>query len=563
MLSALSIRDIVLIRSLDLDFSEGLSVLSGETGAGKSILLDSLSLALGARGDGDLVRVGCAQGQVSAIFDVPCGHPVHDLLKDNDLLDESAGADGIILRRTQSADGRTRAYVNDRAVSVSLLKQIGHLLVEIHGQHEERAMVDPAAHRDLVDAFGDLHGDVDKVSRAWLDWKSADKALKDLQHNIQQSARDADYLRASVEELSLLAPQVGEEEDLAGQRRKMMQAEKIASDIAEANETLSGPASPLPTLTSLARKLERKADAAPGLLSGAIEALDGALDALGSAESELQHALRLSEFDPVELENAEERLFALRAASRKYNVPVEGLEAHSAKLAADLDALDAGEERLSALLEDVKAKRTVLESRANDLSNRRRAAGEQLAQKVMAELPALKLEQARFFVDQTQNIEDVTADGCDVVEFHVQTNPSTRPGQLMKVASGGELSRFLLALKVALADRGSAPTLVFDEIDSGVGGAVADAIGARLARLAEKVQVLSVTHAPQVAARANAHLLISKGDGTSASPVRGDVETQVLPIAGENRREEIARMLAGAKVTDEARAAAARLLMAA
>ena len=559
MLSALSIRDIVLIRSLDIEFDGGLAVLSGETGAGKSILLDSLSLALGARGDGDLVGVGSSQGQVSAVFDVPSDHAAFNVLRESDLLDEDAPADSIILRRTQNADGRTRAYVNDRPVSVAVLKEVGRTLVEIHGQHEERAMVDAAAHRDLVDAYGALDKRVAGVSALWRDWRAAEKELQDTQARVEKAARDADYLRASVEELTLLSPQEGEEEDLAGRRQQMMQAEKIATDIAEAYEVLSGGASPVPTLTGTVQKLERKSQAAPGLLEGAIEAFDAALDALGRAENELQHALRLSEFDPQELENAEVRLFALRAASRKYNVPVEGLEAHSTRLAQDLADLDAGEDRLRDLQRAAKEKRAALTEAALDLSSRRKAAGEQLAASVMAELPALKLDQARFFVEQTQNLDEITAEGCDTLEFYVQTNPGTRPGAMMKVASGGELSRFLLALKVALADRGSAPTLVFDEIDTGVGGAVADAIGARLARLAEHVQVLSVTHAPQVAARAKAHLLISKRDADNA---KAAVETRVTPIDGDSRQEEIARMLAGAKVTDEARAAAARLLAA-
>ncbi|MFD0916258.1 DNA repair protein RecN [Pseudahrensia aquimaris] len=559
MLSALSIRDIVLIRALDIEFDDGLAVLSGETGAGKSILLDSLSLALGARGDGDLVRVGCPQGQVSAIFDVVSDHAVFEILRANDLHDDDGPADGIILRRTQNADGRTRAYINDRPVSVATLKEVGRALVEIHGQHEERAMVDAAAHRELVDAYGGLQKHVLAVGELWRDWRVAEKELRDTQARVEKAARDADYLRASVEELTLLAPLEGEEEELAGRRQKMMQAEKIASDIAEAYEVLTSGSSPVPTLTGAVRKLERKSESAPGLLDGVIAAFDAALDALGTAENELQHALRLSEFDPQELENAEERLFALRAASRKYNVPVEGLEAHAARLAQDLSDLDAGEDRLRELELAAKEKRAALSDKALDLSSRRKAAGEQLAKSVMAELPALKLDQARFFVEQTRNMDEITAEGCDTLEFYVQTNPGTRPGAMMKVASGGELSRFLLALKVALADRGSAPTLVFDEIDTGVGGAVADAIGARLARLAQHVQVLSVTHAPQVAARAQAHLLISKRDAENAS---AEVETRVTPIFGDNRQEEIARMLAGAQVTDEARAAAARLLAA-
>ncbi len=551
MLSALSIRDIVLIRELEIEFDDGLAVLSGETGAGKSILLDSLSLALGARGDGDLVRVGQNQGQVSAIFDVPSSHSVHQYLQENDLL--SGAEDGIILRRTQNADGRTRAYINDQAVSVSLLKTVGRHLVEIHGQHEERAMVDPATHRNLVDLFGGLERDVAEVGRAHEDWRFAVRELNQLKSRIEKAASDADYLRSSVEELTQLSPQEGEEEELAGRRQTMMAAEKIASDINEAHEVLAGQASPTPTLVSALRKLERKADAAPGLLDTAIEAFSMAVDALSQAESELEHALRLSEFDPRELENAEERLFALRAASRKYKVPVEGLAAHSAKLAQDLHDLDAGEDRLVELEKQAKEKRATLVETSFMLSEARRKSGEALSANVMKELPALKLEQARFFVQQDVSLDEITAEGADTLEFFVQTNPGTRAGAMMKVASGGELSRFLLALKVALADRGSAPTLVFDEIDTGVGGAVADAIGARLANLSDHVQVLSVTHAPQVAARANNHFLISKGG-------RETVETRVEPIAEDVRLEEIARMLSGAEVTSEARAAAASLL---
>ena len=552
MLSALSIRDIVLIRSLDIEFDSGLAVLSGETGAGKSILLDSLSLALGARGDGDFVRVGQKQGQVSAIFDVPANHGVFDLLEDNELLD-GVRDEGVILRRTQSADGRTRSYINDRPVSVSLLKLVGQQLVEIHGQHEERAMVEPAAHRELVDAFGKLEKDVLKVGHAYKEWRQASKELEQLRNRVEKAARDAEYLRSSVEELLALSPKEGEEEELAGRRQTMMAAEKIAGDINEAYEVLAGSTSPTPMLISAMRKLERKSDSAPGLLTTAIEAFGVAIDGLSQAESELEHALRLSEFDPQELDNAEERLFALRAASRKYKVPVEGLCAHAAQLSQDLEDLDAGEEKLSLLEKEVIEKRNLLEGAATGLSKKRERAGEELCLKVMQELPALKLDQAKFIVEQSINMVEITADGCDTLEFFVQTNPGTRAGAMMKVASGGELSRFLLALKVALADRGSAPTLVFDEIDTGVGGAVADAIGVRLLDLSQHVQVLSVTHAPQVAARAGTHFLISKDGGES-------VETSVRPIEGDERLEEIARMLSGAKITDEARAAAARLM---
>jgi len=553
MLSLLSIRDIVLIRSLDIEFGDGLAVLSGETGAGKSILLDSLSLALGARGDGDLVRVGAKQGQVTAVFDYEPDHPVANWMKANDIPGAEEGGCTAILRRTQSADGRTRAYVNDNPVSVSLLREAGRLLVEIHGQHEERAMIDPAAHRDLVDAFGGLTRERVAVRETHAQWRSAQTELNLMRARIEQAAKEADYLRASVAELTDLAPQEGEEEELAGRRQTMMAAEKIAGDINDAHDVLNGSASPVPTLVSAMRGLERKADAAPGLLDGAIEAFGSALDALATAEAELEQAQRLSQFDPQELENAEERLFALRAASRKYTVPVEQLSALAAKLEQDLADLDAGEEKLAGMEKEAAQKRADLEAAAGVLSKARQKSAKSLSEKVMAELPALKLDQAKFFVDQTVSEHDITADGWDTMEFHVQTNPGTRPGAMMKVASGGELSRFLLALKVALADRGSAPTLVFDEIDTGVGGAVADAIGARLAQLAQHVQVLSVTHAPQVAARAASHLLISKGG-------KETVETQVKSIADTERRDEIARMLAGAKLTKEAQAAAESLL---
>jgi DNA repair protein RecN (Recombination protein N) len=556
MLAALSIRDIVLIRALDVDFSSGLAVLSGETGAGKSILLDSLSLALGGRGDGGLVRVGAEQGQVTALFDLAPDSTIFDELEREGLVGPKGDAtrmEPVILRRTQSADGRTRAHINDRPVSATLLRTVGRQLVEIHGQHEERAMVDPAAHRDLVDAFGDLFAMRNGVAERHVIWRRTRKELDALRARIEAAAKEADYLRASVDELNELSPQEGEEEELASRRQTMMNAEKIATDLNEAYEALAGNTSPVPTLATVMRKLERKADAAPGLLDEAIGAFSTALDGLAEAEQQLERAIRMSEFDPNELEAAEERLFALRAAARKYNVPVEGLADHAAKLINVLDDLDAGEGKLAALEDEEREVRAALKAAALDLAAARKSAGDELATRVMAELPALKLGNARFFIEQDVSEDDITVDGCDGIEFHVQTNPSTRPGPLMKVASGGELSRFLLALKVALADRVSAPTLVFDEIDTGVGGAVADAIGVRLARLADHVQVLSVTHAPQVAARARAHFLITKGADESA-------ETRIKAIGGDERLEEVARMLSGAEVTQEARAAAGRLM---
>jgi len=549
MLSRLSIRDIVLIERLDLDFGSGLSVLTGETGAGKSILLDALSLALGARGDASLVRHGAAQGQVSAVFDVPGNHPARDLLEAN-----AFETDGdIILRRVQTADGRTRVFVNDQPASVGLMRDLGRLLVELHGQHDERALVDPAAHRELLDAFGGHLGEVAATAAAFRLWRSTEQELSRHRAKVEAAAREADYLRASVAELSKLDPQPGEEEELAERRARMMRAEKTAAEVGDAVETLSGSTSPVPALSSLLRRLQRKEAEAPELLGEIVRTLDEALIALDGAQEAAAAAERALDFDPRVLEQTEERLFALRGAARKYAVTVENLPALRDSMVADLADLDAGEGRLGQLEKTAAELRGAYDRQAEHLSALRRAAAEGLAAAVMAELPALKLERAEFIVQISTEAADRAEEGIDHVEFQVRTNPGTRPGPMMKVASGGELSRFLLALKVALADRGSAPTLVFDEIDTGVGGAVADAIGKRLARLATRVQVLSVTHAPQVAARAATHYLISKSGEER-------VTTAVAELGQSDRGEEIARMLAGATITDEARAAAHRLL---
>lgn len=550
MLSRLSIRDIVLIEKLDIDFQPGLSVLTGETGAGKSILLDALSLALGARGDASLVRHGAAQGQVIAVFDVPRNHPVRALLAENAIEDDG----DIILRRLQTADGRTRVFVNDQPSSVTLMRDIGHALVEIHGQHDERALVDPGAHRELLDSFGGHLGAARATGEAWRYWRGCEQDFARHRAKVEAAAREADYLRASVAELAKLDPQPGEETQLAELRATMMRAEKIASEIHDAQDVLSGPSSPLPQLASLLRRLQRKASEAPGLLEDVVKSLDEAMLSLDAAQSGVEAALRATEYDPQRLEKAEERLFSLRAASRKHSVAVDDLAQLRDTMSADLADLDAGEERLHGLEKQAAAAREAYDISAAQLSSLRHAAAVGLTKAVMAELPALKLERAEFIVGLTSDGENRMEEGIDQVEFWVRTNPGTRPGPMMKVASGGELSRFLLALKVALADRGSAPTLVFDEIDTGVGGAVADAIGQRLARLSKRVQVLSVTHAPQVAARAATHFLISKSGGSDK------VATGIAEMDRAARQEEIARMLAGATITDEARAAAERLL---
>ena len=554
MLVHLSIRDIVLIERLDLSLKAGLSVLTGETGAGKSILLDSLSLALGGRGDGSLVRHGAKQGEVTAVFDVAADHPARAILSENGGADEDGD---LILRRIQSADGRTRVFVNDRPSSVSLMRELGAALVEIHGQHDDRALVDAEAHRTVLDTYGGLTREAAAVSSAYSAWRTAEAELARHRAKVEAASREADYLRACVEELSELSPLPGEEEELAAKRQTMMRSEKIASDVNDANEELSGPASAIPALAGLLRRLDRRRDELPGLLDETLAQLDAGLDNLSSAQQSLEAALRALEFDPRALEATEERLFALRAAGRKFNLPVDDLPELAEKMIADLADLDAGEEKVGVLERAVGEAQTAFERLAAELSERRATTAKLLEAAVMAELPDLKLERAEFIVSLQTDAARPSASGIDTVEFHVRTNPGTRAGPMMKVASGGELSRFLLALKVALATRGSAPTLVFDEIDTGVGGAVADAIGRRLARLADGVQVLSVTHAPQVAARAETHLLISK---SASGGEENRLATRVAEMDGPARAEEIARMLAGAQVTDEARAAARRLI---
>ncbi len=555
MLARLSIRDIVLIDRLDIDFASGLSVLTGETGAGKSILLDAFALALGARGDVALVRQGAEQGQVTAAFEPPSDHPVRALMAANDI----PADDEVILRRVQFADGRTRAFVNDQPVSAQTLKALGVGLVEIHGQHDERALVDMATHRRLLDAFGALEGAAAEVERLWDARRACEGEVAAHRAEVERAQREGDFLRHAVEELKRLAPEPAEETMLAEKRAAMMQAEKAAADLRDAHEAVAGAQSPVPTLSAALRRLERRTSQAPALIEPVVKALDAAIAALDEAASHLDQALRAADHDPRELERIEERLFALRAAARKYNVPVDGLGALAARYAADLGLIDAGAERLAALEATAREAAVRYRTAAAALSQARAKAAAKLDSAVNGELKPLKLERAKFMTEIESEPEAGGPHGIDRIEFWVQTNPGTRPGPLMKVASGGELARFLLALKVVLADRGSAPTLVFDEVDTGVGGAVADAIGVRLARLGRRAQVIAVTHAPQVAARADRHYVISK----SALDKGKRVATRVAEVAADKRREEIARMLAGAEITAEARAAAERLIKAA
>ena len=550
MLVQLSIRDIVLIDKLDLEFGRGLTILTGETGAGKSILLDGLSLALGARGEAGLVRNGAQQGQVSAAFELSPDHPAIAAAKAQAI--EASGT--LILRRQQLADGRSRAFVNDQRVTAQALRAVARELVEIHGQHDDRALIDPGTHRALVDAFGGLSAIAADVREAYRRLRDLTAEVQREEARLEAQRSEAGYLHHAVSELNRLAVKPEEESALAGRRTALLQAEKTAGELFAVHAAVAGDHSPIPALSAALRRLQRRQSQAPDLITPATEAFEAALHALETAAQALDQAVRDANFEPQELERIEERLFALRAASRKYAVPADELAALAEKFAAALASLDSEESRLHELKREATDAASAYASKATALSLARKEAAAQLDAAVGAELAPLKLELAVFKTEFAAGPEG--PEGYDQAEFWVRTNPGTNSGPLMKIASGGELARFLLALKVVLADRGSAPTLVFDEIDAGAGGAVADAIGQRLARLGARVQVLAVTHAPQVAARASDHFRIVKapvGEG-------GTVATRVSALGQEGRREEIARMLAGAAITDEARAAAARLL---
>jgi DNA repair protein RecN (Recombination protein N) len=555
MLAALSIRDIVLIDKLDLEFGQGLSALTGETGAGKSILLDAFSLAIGGRGDASLVRQGQAQGQVTAIFDLPKTHPVFALLAENGIEAE----DPLILRRVQGSDGRSRAFINDIGVSVQLLRQVGQALVEIHGQHDDRALIDPSGHRELVDAFAGLSAEAARVAAAYAAWQESDDERARHEAEIAATRANADYVSHALKELRTLDPQVGEEEALASRRQLMMHAEKLAAELSEALDALAGEGTSGARLAAALRRIERQAPVAPQLLIPVAEALERVLSETNAARARIEEAIALSAFEPKDLERAEERLFALRALARKHRVAVDDLPQLLDRLETELAALDTSEARAGELAKAAAAARKDYETSALALSKARQQAAKRLDKEVVGELGPLKLERASFITNiETVELAAGGSSGIDRIAFFVRTNPGTEPGPLMKVASGGELARFILALKVVLAARGSAPTLVFDEADSGVGGATAAAVGERLARLASCVQVLAVTHAPQVAAMANGHLLIAKE--AVRSPQGEAMVTRVAALEGEHRREEIARMLAGQTITDEARRAADRLM---
>ncbi len=554
MLTALSIRDVVLIDRLDLTFDKGLCVLTGETGAGKSILLDALGLALGARADSGLVRQGAERGAVaSAAFEVDNAHPARAILTEQGL---DSGDDTIVLRRTLGADGRSRAFVNDQPVSAGLLREIGQSLVEIQGQFEPRGLIDPATHRALLDAFVGLGARATTVRDAHGAWRAASKARETAAEGASAAERDRDFLEHAVGELDRLAPQAGEEETLAADRTRLMNAERLVEALNAANAELSGAKDIEESLRAASHHLSRVADKAGGALDAAVAALDRAALEAEEAVGELAAAGGKIELDQDGLESVEERLFALRAIARKHQVEVDGLAALREELAGKLALAEDQSGELSRLREAENAARAAFVGSAEALGEARREAAVRLDKAVNAELPPLKLDKARFTTAiEGQDEAAWTAHGIDRVAFLVSTNPGMPEGPLNKIASGGELSRFMLALKVAAAEPSSVPTLIFDEVDANVGGATADAVGERLARLAKGLQVLVITHSPQVAARGDDHIRVEKAAGNGTRTV-----TVITRLAPAERREEVARMLSGAAITEEARAAADRLI---
>ena len=559
MLTRLSIRNIVLIEALDLEFSGGLGVLTGETGAGKSILLDALGLVLGNRADSGLVRAGADRASATASFEfaaLPEG--IRRLLDDAEV--EVEPGEPLILKRQLRADGggpgSSRAFVNDQSVGVALLRELGGFLVELHGQHDDRGLVNPRGHRALLDRYA--RADVAGVEDAWRGWRAAGAALEAARARIEQASADQDLLLAHLAELQALAPEAGEEEELAGARAAMQKGERLSDDLAALERLWAGSEGALAQLRAAARRLDRIAGEHP-LLAEALEALDRAVIEAGGAEDRIARAAEAMAHDPQALDRIETRLFDLRAAARKHGCTVDDLPDRMLVMRAALDAIESGAEEIAGLERAAAEAAAHYRARAEEVHAARLAAAARLDAAVAGELAPLKLDAARFRTAvATLPEERWGPQGMDAVEFLISTNPGADFAPLAKIASGGELSRFILALKVALAEEGGAATVIFDEIDRGVGGAVASAIGERLARLARDGQLLAVTHSPQVAARGRQHYVIAKTSaGESGSTV---TRTSVTLLDAAGRQEEIARMLSGAEITDEARAQADRLL---
>jgi DNA repair protein RecN (Recombination protein N) len=552
MLLGLTIRDVVLIDRLDLVLRPGLCVLTGETGAGKSILLDALGLALGKRAEAGLVRAGAQQAAVSAEFSVGRNHPAHAILREAGLDGES---EAIVLRRLLGADGRSRAFVNDEPASVGLLRELGDSLVEIQGQFEQRGLLDPANHRMILDAFAELAVGPNALAQAWHDWREARLREEEAARLLAASRDEEDLLRHHLAEVDSLAPEPGEEDRLAARRTLLQGAERLAETLTEAIGELDGNAGAQAALARAARRLERARERAQGFLDSALAATERAAAETAEALATLEATARQLELDPRELEKVEERLFALRALARKHQVTIADLPVLRQQMAARLAGIEAGVEGVEHLVRATAEARARFVTATDSVSRGRAGAATRLDEGVAAELKPLRLEKARFRTVLTPLAEaDWGEHGCERVHFEVATNPGAAFGPLARIASGGELSRFMLALKLVLAGTSSVPTLIFDEVDSGIGGAVAAAVGERLQRLGTSLQVLVVTHSPQVAARGAYHWRVAK------SPSARETVTRVEELDPDTRQEEIARMLSGRNITTEARAAAASLI---
>ena len=555
MLRRLSIRNYVLISSLDIDLGPGMAVFTGETGAGKSILLDALGLALGARAAAGVVARGSDNASVAAAFDAGGAGPVHDLLAEHGLDGDQATGSELLLRRVVGADGRSRAYVNDTPTGVALLRRIGGLLVEIDGQSEPGGLLDPAGHLAMLDDFAGHAPEREALAAAHAAWRAAHAAQQEAEDAQEAARREEDYLRHAVSELEALAPECGEEARRAGERAMLLNGQKLGEALEAASAEIASDGGVGARLRSARRAIERAAPAAGDTLDGLLESLDRAAIEAEEAEGALDAARRALESDPGRLEAVEERLFSLRAAARKHRTDADSLGPLLTRLRGELETIESGAGTLRALAAETEAARRAYRERAEALSAARRQAALALDEAVAGELAPLKLARARF-----GTALDAVADGAegrtgiDRCRFTLSPDPGVDPQTLAKVASGGERARLLLALRVCLARAAGLTTLVFDEIDRGIGGAVADAVGERLARLARDVQVLVVTHSPQVAARGDHHFRVTRAEGEQGAAAR------VTLLGEDERREEIARMLSGAEVTEEARAAADSLL---
>lgn len=547
MLMELNIDNVVLIDRLTIAFKQGLCVLTGETGAGKSVLLDSLGLALGVRAESGLVRKSADSARVTASFQISDNHQAYQLLKDAEIEIED---DVLLLRRVVNSSGKSRAFINDQPVSIGLLKQVGDTLVEIHGQFETQGLLNPATHRDMLDEYANV--DLNPLSKAWNEWKDKELQLDELMRQSGRASEEQEYLRTSLDDLNTLDPQIGEEVELSAMRERLKNRDRVLEALSLANSYLNTEQDPVQKAWA---ELDKISEAGGQAVEGAMEALSRASSEIAEADSAIQSALTDIQEGEYNLEEIDDRLYALRMQARKHHCAPDELPSVMEKIEQQLSIIEDSGEGVEKLKEECQKAKAEYVKKAQEISNKRKSVAETLGGLVKKELAPLKLEKANF-VTQVEPLDEIDwgAKGIDRVRFLVSTNPGREPGPIHKIASGGEMSRFMLALKVIIAQAGSTHSFIFDEVDTGIGGATADAVGERLARLADSKQVLVVTHAPQVAARANHHWIVSKSGDQ-------DVKTDITPLSSrEERCEEIARMLAGADITTEARAAANKLL---